>query len=242
MVRWIMILLEDVYNEVILDEKLKRINLNPDEIRQELEQQYATTGKANQNISYKRRQNEENEVITILNALYDFDRRYENAFLKFKTNPKLLTKEIAMIDNNWKTFNQGTLQQYLKQASKLVFINILRKMGLDIEVRTNPEGQPVYSLHLIHRYIQMKILAQLIQHKLIDEETKAQIENIIFDEATRSQLGDVLKKYHGDIARTPDTSEDKTVPEETSDVEPAAYVPPTKDDRREMIKRLAMKR
>jgi hypothetical protein len=235
-------LLEDVYEELILDEKLRRINLDPETIRKELDQQYATTGKTNKNISYKRRNNEENEVINILNALYDFDRRYENAFLKFKTNPKLLTKEIAMIDNNWKTFNQGTLQRYLKQASKLVFLNILRKMDLDIEVHTNPEGQPVYALHLLHRYIQMKILSQLLQHKLIDAATKAQIENIIFDEATRSQLGNVLKKYHGDVARTPDTSEDKNVPEETSDVEPAAYVPPTKDDRKEMIKRLAIKR
>jgi hypothetical protein len=233
--------LDDVYNEIIINEKLKVINLDPDMVRQELEKQYSASGQQSDNISYKKRFNEENEVVNILNNLYSFDQRYTKAFLKFKENPKLLTKEIVMIDNNWKMFNEGTLQRYLKQASKLVFINLLNKMGLNIKVDVNEFGYPVYKLHFLHRFIQMNILSQLFNNKMIDAETKSKIESIIFDNNTRSQLEKEIKKYQSDVTKTGDISEAPTNDDETSDVEPASFTPPDKADRLETIKRLVKK-
>jgi hypothetical protein len=147
-------------------------------------------------------------------------------------------KEIVMIDNNWKMFNEGTLQRYLKQASKLVFINLLNKMGLNIKVDVNEFGYPVYKLHFLHRFIQMNILTQLFNNKMIDEATKRQIESIIFDTNTRSQLEKEIKKYQSDVTKTGDISEVPANADETSDVEPASFTPPDKEDRLETIKRL----
>lgn len=234
--------LDDIYNEIILTEKLRRIKLDPKSVRQELDKQYGSISQQETNVSYKIRQNEEKEVIEILKVLYHFDQMYTDAFLRFKDNPKQLTQTLFNIEQSWKMFNEGTLQQYLRQASKLVFINLLHLMGLNnVAISYNEEGRPVYQLHLLHKFIQMNILQELLKTKKIDEKTAKELEAIIFDPQTQESLKNEIKKYYRDTARTPDIKEiQDTPPKEVSDVEP--FNPrPAQEDRIAMIRRLMQK-
>lgn len=226
-------LLEDVYNEVIVNEKLKRINLNPTAIRQKLERQYKEAGRQQGNISYKPRANEEFIVADILKVLSAIDNNYENAFISFKTNPNKFKNIIINLDNNWHTYYNNVLQQYLRQASKLVFLDLLKEMGINIPIRPNEAGNPVYPFHLINRYMQMNILEQMIKSKKIDPATKEAIEGIIFDQPTKSQIQRDIDEY---TKRTNVTI--KSEPEEIEERIPEA---PSKAERLEMIKKIAQR-
>jgi hypothetical protein len=222
--------LEKLYDQVILTEKLRVLNLTPDIIEKELNKQYPETAKQFNNVSYKPREDDKKNILELLQWVSHMDKSYTSAFLKYKTNPNMLKKVILNTDFQWKNF----YNKLPRQASNLVIIKLLAKMGLKIDVTYNDAGLPVYKLHLLNRYIQMNILKQLAKHKEIDDDTKKQLESIIFDETTQKQLKSEIENYYkeSDV-------------ENTSELETPTETPPNPDQssayRIEMIRKMLEK-
>lgn len=260
-------LLEEQYELVILDEKLKKINLNPNFIKKELEKQYAEyrqrEGKIPQDKAgwYMPKDEEELIIKKVLAFTPAFDADYQRVFDRFKNDYIGLRKALHTIDARWKSATSGAIPSGFmqKQPANITLITLLNNMlesGVKIPVHYNEQGFPVYPYHLVNKFLAMNILEQMTKSGKINPKLKSQIENIIFDDIARKQIGKEINEY---IQRTRNVTElpketiqkkqehetERQVPEKhqnpteinTTEEEPAT----DKEDRLDMIRRMLKK-
>jgi len=109
-----MYLLEDCYNNIILNEKLKNIGLNDDIIKKELDKQYdeyvareqSTGAKIAQDKEgwYRTQANDVKVISDILLSIPAFDTEYRNIIVNNANNLQLLKRKILQKDINWNQF------------------------------------------------------------------------------------------------------------------------------------------
>jgi len=219
-------LLEEQYEMVILDEKLKKVNLNPNFIKRELEKEYAEyrqrEGKIPQDKAgwYMPKDEEEMIIKKVLAFTPAFDEDYQRAFDRFKNDYVGLRRALHTIDKRWKSATSSTIPSGFmqKQPANITLINLLNNMlasGVKIPVHYNEQGFPVYPYHLVNKFLAMNVLEQMTKSGQINPKLKGQIENIIFDEVARKQIGKEIDEY---IQRTKGGTE---LPEETVETKQA---------------------
>lgn len=200
-------LLEECYADVLLNERLKNININPIDIKKELDREYAaymqregSTGSKVSPEKFKAQGEEENVIKTVLTLMPFYDDIYKRIIEKFKTNPAELRKAFALTDKRWQnSINTSVPKNFLqKQPANLTLINLLNKLfasNVRVPVMYNEEGFPVYPYHLINKFLAMNILEEMVVTKQIDDKLKKFIESIIFDERTRKAIEKEIDAY-----------------------------------------------
>jgi hypothetical protein len=194
--------LDELYSFVLVFEALKKFNLSEKDVRALLDQAYKEVNQRNPEARpQKRREGEELPLAPILLTLYHLQDDYNKIFLNYAKNPKAMLKALIQKDEYWSSEYDGAnkrLQIWLRQGGKLVFGDILKRLGLNnYTVATNEAGQPVYKFHMLHKYIQMNLLAELFAAKKIDEATKKQLEGIVFNDQTKQQFAQEILNYYG---------------------------------------------
>lgn len=194
--------LDELYDFVLVFEALKKYNLSEKTVRGLLDQAYKEVNQRNPTARIqKRREGEEIPLGPILLTLYHLQDNYRQIFMNFAKDPKGMLKALIQKDEYWSSEYNGAnkrLQIWLRQGGKLVFGDILKKLGLNnYTVATNEAGQPVYKFHMLHKYIQMNLLAELFAAKKIDEATKTRLEGIVFNDQTKQQFAQEIFNYYG---------------------------------------------
>jgi hypothetical protein len=203
-------LLEDCYNEIILNERLKVLNINPNIIKNELNKQYKEYQQREKKTGYKiakekegwyqPQENEEIIIKQVLSLMPYFDDVYKNIIEKYKTDFSGLKKAFVLTDRKWQNaINTMVPKSFLqKQPANLTLINFLNNMmssDVRIPIKYTEAGFPVYPYHMINKFLAMNILEEMYTKKQIDNTLKKQIENIIFDEETKKVIGKEVDEY-----------------------------------------------
>lgn len=222
--------LEDVYMQLIVTERLAKVNFTDKIILDTLSNQYDAyrlrnekAGKINPDkIGLYSPTNEEVDVINkILIKLDDLDKSYTSIFKKFKTAPIQLRKRLAMADGSWQHYLAlNNPKHYLqKQPAYLALIDMVRQMGVTIPVTFTTTDWPVYPIHLLNKFVQMNIVEQMLQDKELNEKQKALIDSIILDERSKKEIqreiDEYMKRTTGRPASKIEEPEATTEPHET---------------------------
>ena len=241
--------LEELYTDVLINEALRKFNLSDRDVRTLLDKAYAEVNQRNPNSKrQKRREGEESPLKPILLSLYNLQNDYKDIFLSFAKNPEQSLKAIIQKDKFWDGAGGANdhMQIWLRQGGKLVFGDILKNLGLNnYTVEQTVTGHPVYKFHLLHKYIQMNVLTDLVRAKKIDQDTKKNIEGIVFNEYTKRQFINEINNYYGQIASIRVELEEKeplstNLHPERDESETEVEVPKTPaEDRLELIKQRA---
>lgn len=207
-----MYLLEDCYNDIILNEKLKPLKLNNDIIKKELDNQYdeyiareqSTGAKIAQDKEgwYKSQLNDVKVISDILLGIPAFDNEYRSIILNTSDNTQLLKKKILQKDVNWSQFlsnsdkiSKGFLRRQPSNIALIKFINQMFESPVRIPITYNEYGFPRYPFHAINKFIIMNVLEDLFNTKSIDNNIKKFVEYIIFDDRTKSEISDEINQY-----------------------------------------------
>ena len=208
-------LLEDMYAEVRLNEKLADINVSSERIQSQLEKEYAAyrarIGKLHphKKINFPNQQNDEAVVKRVLSLVQDQDTSFTYIFNNFiKTGDKnKLKMGIGVADQRWKhnILNRELGWDFKNQPLNLAIFNIMKKVGLtNFPVKMNSEGWPTYPKHLLNKYVAMNILEQMIRDKQITPEQKDFIDNVLFDDNTKSLIQGDIDEHRKRTAAFPD--------------------------------------
>jgi hypothetical protein len=231
-------LLEDCYKEILINERLRNVDIDPNFIEKELVKQYMeyrrrhkrnTGGKIPIEVSgrFQPQEGEANTIKAVLSVLPHYDKKYTEDILRLKDNlPKLRDSlaQTAVIFKNALYSNFKTTKNFLqKQAANIALINILNKQlfpkesNVRIPIRYNEMGNPIYPYHLLHIFLIMNVLDELYKNKQIDEKVKTFVETIIFDEEAKSQIGKEIDRYYKQQTIPLTNEEDIIEPIESTD-------------------------
>lgn len=194
--------LEDVYNEIILTEKLKRINLDLEDIKQRLDQKYKEVRGKDNDVRQKPRESDVDNIIRLVGIILTLDKEITITLSNFKKNSKQSKTRLLTLENIWKSnvfkgasSPENVVAGQLFQPAKLVLLDILHEMGLEIPIYMNTQNNPVYPLHLACRFIELNVLSDLINRKKVDKKTKNEIENFIIDDEVKDAIRNRIEKY-----------------------------------------------
>jgi len=219
-----MYLLEDCYNNIILNEKLKNIGLNDDIIKKELDKQYdeyvareqSTGAKIAQDKEgwYRTQANDVKVISDILLSIPAFDTEYRNIIVNNANNLQLLKRKILQKDINWNQFlsnsdriSKGFLRRQPSNLALIKFINQMFESLVRIPIVYNEYGFPRYPFHSINKFLIMNVLENLYNQKQLDAKTKKFVEGIIFDERTKNEISDEMNSYIQRTTHNPEIPE-----------------------------------
>ena len=184
-------LFEKLYSNLIL-EKLIESKFDINDIAKKLVQSYKNYNKLNKSL-LKPRKNEETQIEPIIKKIVSMYYSYYSSFLS--ENEKTLKQTVVNEDIKWTSFFNNIAQQYFRQATKLVFLDLLKQIGLNIPIYNNEFGHPVYKFHLINKYIQLEVLKDLKQENKITPERQRLLETIVFTDRIKVQFKNEIENY-----------------------------------------------
>ena len=164
-------LIEECYQEVILNEKLKAIRpeLTFKRIERDLKNEYDEHNKRYY-LKLQYGADETEAIIKMLTYIVPMYDSYERLFNEISNNTKRIS-EVYAIDLNWQHHYNNPNQPALKAPAKLLVLKYLKKMGLNVPVGLNAQGQPDYPFHLINVYAQNSIIEEMINKHKLDKAT-----------------------------------------------------------------------
>jgi hypothetical protein len=199
-------LLEDLYSDILINERLAQINISSDMIQKALNKEYKAYRERmmklhpEKTITFPKQQNDERVMKNILALVYDQDTTFERIIDNYIKTEDInqLQKAVAMTDQRWR-YNISKSEEswfFRIQPLNLAFMSILKRIGLlNFPIRYNEEGWPQYPKHLLNKFIAMNILEQRIKAKTITPEQKATIDSVIFDEQTANMIKQDIQEY-----------------------------------------------
>jgi hypothetical protein len=199
---------ESVANAV-LTERLEDVANLSGLIQKELAQEYENyrgrnagmqTSKKKHEVFFPNQQRDEAFIKDVLGTIQSLQTRYGDALKYFvKTKNKTKVKHaLAGIDQSWKNYittSQNSMP-FKIQPLNLALFNVIKKMGMsNFPVGVNNEGWPVYPKHLIHKFVAMDVVEEMLQNKEIDTKQKDFIDDLLFRGASSDQLKDEVENY-----------------------------------------------
>lgn len=202
-------LIEECYQEVILNEKLKAIRptLTFKTVANDLKEEYEDYKKKhNIKVNYYG-DDEPEKIIELLSYVVPMYASYERLFAEVVSDKKRIMGVYA-IDSRWQNYYNSLNQPGLKAPAKLLFLKYLKQMGLDVPVELNAQGNPEYPFHLTNVYAQNKIIEEMVNKHKLDKATVEFLNNYINQRFQSKQVAMDINKWLRD-------SQKSTLPVET---------------------------